>query len=205
MAKYKQSEFAKLCGINKSSIPTYKERKQIIVEDGLVDDANPTNALFLAKSQEKNKLKISLKSDTEVDQPEVAAPAGKKKKDGNDSYAQLVLRQKQLENEKKIEEIEKLKKQNAKMDGESIPTEIAKSIFAIYGKSITISFQDVSENWLVNLSKLKGLSSSEFAEFRSILINGINDGVLKAQKESKKAIAQVIKEYSQKRDVGEHD
>ena len=38
-----------------------------------------------------------------------------------------------------------------------------------------------------------------------ILINGINEGVEKAQKESKKSIGQVIKEYSLKREVGEHD
>lgn len=206
MAKYKQSEFAKLCGINKSSLPAYKKRKQIVVVDGLVDDADPVNAMFLAKCLEKLKLKPS-SSDPDNSEPNHASPEKKKLKGekGKETFAELMVRNKELENEKKVEEIEKLRKQNAKMDGESIPTDIAKSIFSIYGKNITISFQNVAENWLVNLSKLKGLSSSEYAEFRSILINGINEGVEKAQKESKKSIAQVIKEYSLKREVGEHD
>jgi hypothetical protein len=37
------------------------------------------------------------------------------------------------------------------------------------------------------------------------LAKGINEGVLKAQVESKRAIGNIIKEYSLKREVGEHD
>lgn len=214
MAKYKQVEFAALCGIARTSLPPYIKSGQVVVVDKTIDDKHPLNVIFLQKCLAKKALKpispIELDSE-ELPRQEVNnldTPTTSKRRDqtgGDLSYQELLVINKELENEKKVEEIEKLKKQNAKMDGESIPTEIAKSIFAFYGKSITTAFHDASDNWLINISKLKGLSSSEYAEMRIVLITAINEGVMKAQQESKRAINNIIKQYSVKREVGEHD
>lgn len=214
MAKYKQVEFARLCGINKSSMPAYVQRKKVIVEDGLVDDTNPVNQAFLLKFQEKQKLNNPVatehvQSDTDEKstalEPTLKEQKVKGKQQKGSSYHELELQKKALDIEKTQQEIELLEKRNMKMDGESIPTDIVKSIFSYYGKNITTSFHNAAENWLTKIARIKGLSNTELAEMRGDLAKGINEGVLKAQEESKKAIASIIKEYSLKREVGEHD
>jgi hypothetical protein len=211
MARLKQVEFAKLCGIPKSSLPIYIKRNKIIIEDGLVDAENPANVAFQLRMIEKQKSKESNESESEPREKEEKvknSTNGKPKKEGSHkgaAYHELEKIKKELDIEKTGEEIELLKKKNMKIDGESIPTEIVKSIFSYYGKNITTSFHNTAENWLTKIAKIKGLSNGELAEMRGELAKGINEGVLKAQVESKRAIGNIIKEYSLKREVGEHD
>lgn len=205
MAKYKQVEFAKLCGIPKSSLPAYKSRKQIFVEDNLIDEDHPINAAFILKSQAKQKLKPDISPASESKNISSPETTSKVKKGKSVDYAALMEEQKRLDIQKTFEEIEKLKKQNMKMDGESMPTDIVISIFSMYGKSITTSMWRVAENWLISFSKIYNLSSTQYAEMRGILVTGINEGVLNANVESKKNINNIIKEYSLKREIGEHD
>lgn len=214
MTRLKQVDFAKECGLPKSSLPIYIKRNKIIVADGLIDKENPINTAFLKKCQEKQKLKesnVSEKKPREIEEKSgesaIKKPRKNARKDNDEGleYHELEKIKKQLDIEKIQEEIELLEKKNMKMDGESIPTEIVKSIFSYYGKNITTSFHNSAENWLTKIAKIKGLSNGELAEMRGELAKGINEGVEKAQTESKRAIANIIKEYSLKREVGEHD
>ena len=202
MAKYKQVEFAKLCGIPKSSLPSYKKRKQVIVTDGMIDDQDPVNLAFL--------LKFSSRIESPVESPVVAIVSNKKSSNKKSSeydvsYHELEKQKKALDIEKIQQEIELLAKRNMKMDGESVPTDIVKSLFSLYGKNMTTGFHNSVENWLTKIAKMVNLSDADLAEMRVELRKGANEAVEKAQMETKRSLSEVIKEYSLKREVGEHD
>jgi len=215
MAKYKQVEFAELCGIPRTSLPPYIKSGQVIVEDKEIDEGNAVNQMFLQKCRAKTLLKKSNNSEQNTVETsnnsqentisEARNKVKNKRKGGGSDYGSILIEMNELKNEKLLEEIELLKKRNMKMDGESIPTELVRNLFSIYGKGITNAQQSFSENWLTKFSKLKGLSSSEMAEMRGQMIKGLNDIVIKAQAESKKQIGNIIKEYSLSRGIGEHD
>lgn len=215
MAKHKQVNFAKLCGIQKSSLPSYIKRNKVVIEDGWIDDSHPVNAAFVSKFQSRAKLEesnISEQSAGEISntdknstKSDIGNPSKKKAKSSSVDFHELEKEKKALDIQKINEEIELLKKRNMKMDGESVPTEIVKNLFSVYGKSIMGAQHAFSENWLTKIAKLKGLSSAEMAEMRGVMIKGLNEIVIKAQAESKKQVANIIKEYSLKREVGEHD
>jgi hypothetical protein len=212
MPKYKQVEFAKLCGVAKTSLPSYRKRNQIVVEDGMIDGDNPINMAFLLKFQSRvekeapsaEKAPEIIESTNTNSQPEKQIKV-KKNKDQDSSYHELEKIKKALDIEKTEEEIELLKKRNAKMDGESIPTEVVKNIFSVYGKNMVINFHNSSKNWLTIMAKMVNLTNAQIAEMDMELKKGANEAVLKAQLDSKKAISNIIKEYSLKREVGEHD
>ena len=215
MAKYKQVEFAELCGIKRGQVSVYVSRGKLIIDNELLDESHPVNASFIQKCQTKNFLKKSNVSeqitvqipleerDSTILDSEIKAKG--KRKAGQSDYAQLLMEMNELKNEKLLEEIELLKKRNMKMDGESIPTVAVLSVISFFGKSYTDGTQQLMDNFLNQISSRKGMSSAEHAEFRGILIKGINDVANRANKESKKSITNIIKEFSVSRGVGEHD
>jgi hypothetical protein len=198
MAKYKQIEFARMCGKDRTFLPPYIRNGKVIVEDGMVDDMNPINAFFLEKWSGRKKV------DTADDTKEPVENKKPKNKSISE-YQSLENQKKALDIEKIQEEIDLLKKKNMKMDGESVPTDAVKSIFSMYGKNMVVNFHSAAENWLTRIAKIHNLSDSTLAEMRGELSAGINEAVTKSQIESKKALDTIIKELSVKREVGEHD
>ena len=92
-----------------------------------------------------------------------------------------------------------------KMIGASIPTELVKMVFAQHSKSITSAFHTGADNFLMEISKTKGLNRNELAEMRGALILIINKAVDKSIEESKKSISNIVQEFSVKKEVGEKE
>lgn len=215
MAKYKQIEFAELCGIKRGQVSVYVGRGKLIVEDELLDENNPINRAFIEKCQIKQISKNPSASNSSqpavsITESKAVSRTGKKdkigrKSGGDSSYAQLLKEMNELKNEKLLEEIELLKKRNMKMDGESIPTAAVISVISFFGKSYTDGTLQLMDNFLNQVSARKSLTASEHAEFRGIIIKGINEVATRTNKESKKNISNIIKEVSISRGVGEHD
>ena len=215
MAKYKQIEFAELCGIKRGQVSVYVARGKLIVEGELLDENNPINKAFIEKCQVKGILKKSNDSEqntaviSNTEQNNTISESAKKQKSKRKSsgsdYGDVLIEMNELKNEKLLEEIELLKKRNMKMNGESIPTAAVLSVISFFGKSYTDGTNQLMDNFLNQISARKSLTASEYAEFRGILIKGINEVATRANKESKKNIANIIKEVSISRGVGEHD
>src|SRR6478609_3925964 len=191
MARYKQAEFARLCGIQDTSIPAYIKRNKIVVDGGYIDDENLINYSFMKSCFDKKSLEKHKQPDN--------ATGTIQEQNG------ISVKKTQLGLLKIEEETELLRKRNMKIDGESVPTDIVRTIFSDYGKNIVKSFQAAAENWLTRLSKTKGLSNTELANFRQELTLSINDAVDRAQEESKRGINSIVGDYTKKRGVGEHD
>jgi|SRR6478609_1101538 len=207
MARYKQAEFARLCGIQDTSIPAYIKRNKIVVDGGYIDDENLINYSFMKSCFDKKSLEKHKQPDnaTGTIQEQNGISVKKTQNDNSLDLYDLEKKKKQLGLLKIEEETELLRKRNMKIDGESVPTDIVRTIFSDYGKNIVKSFQAAAENWLTRLSKTKGLSNTELANFRQELTLSINDAVDRAQEESKRGINSIVGDYTKKRGVGEHD
>jgi len=215
MAKYKQIEFAELCGIKRGQVSVYVSRGKLIIEDELLDENNPINQMFIQKclikrkeekynEPEQNTVQIS---DSDEDNAILEHPKREKgkRKEGNSDYAQQLIEMNKLKNEKLEEEIELLKKRNMKMDGEAIPTVAVLSVISFFGKSYTDGTNQLMDNVLNQISQRKALTAAEHSEFRGMIIKGINEVATRANRESKKNIDNIIREVSISRGVGEHD
>lgn len=221
MAKFKPKEFYELCGISKGNFYTYKKRGNIHVgEDGLVDSTLAINATFMNK-RVLNKKTIPQPSPVVevVRTPEPAKPRKKTKEElkaiererirQDDADAQATHKYnldrqiKEAELEKKEQDIEINKLKIAKMSGEVIPTELVRVIFAQHFKSVTTSFHQGCDNFIMTIAKVTGMEKKDMARMRGELIDIVNEAVRDGIEESKESVKNIVSEYKEKRGVGE--
>jgi hypothetical protein len=105
--------------------------------------------------------------------------------------------------EKKEIDLQIAKVKLAKTMGDVIPTDMVKDLFAQQFKSVTTSFHQAADNFIMDIAKRAGLKRDDIADLRGKLIEMINEGIVEAQIESKKAVRVIVKDYSEKRGVGE--
>lgn len=210
MALHTKKDFATLCGLKTKDLSVYIKRKKVIVEGDFIDDKNNFNADFLLKFSSREKKIVEIVTEpvkivlpvVEITEKNEKKPA--KSRDKLSAY--------ELEREQKIWEIEKKEVdtriallKEAKMMGDSIPVDLVKGVVSQLSKAMISSFKDGADNFLIEISKRKGLSGTETAELHGALINIINQSSTNAIIESKKSIKSIVNEYSTKREVGEHD
>jgi hypothetical protein len=85
-----------------------------------------------------------------------------------------------------------------------MPTDMVKIIFTQHTKSIVEEFKNAVDGILTKFSKRRDLDNAEVAEIRGELIKVINSATENAVKTSKKNIQNIISEYSETKEVGEH-
>ena len=212
MALHERTEFAKLCGVDKSYITVYIGRKKLTLTGKLIDDSLPDNAFFLQKQLDKNGGKTTKDLPTKPPKQlskEVAAEAQEEKEKGvsKESSAMygLTIDKKQLEVKKLESDIETARMKREKMAGVLIPTDLVMTIFASHFKSVTISFHQAADNFLSNIAKQNDLDREQVAKIRGELSEVINDAVKDAISASKKDIKKIVAEYSQSKGKGEKE
>lgn len=201
MALLKVSEFAATYGFVRNNVYTYEKRGKLIITDGYIDEANPINRLFIDSRNHSPKVEaseIKRTASSTKHKPENKAIAEKQtrtrtiisnSKDEN-KYVELI-RSRQLQDQKIIEEVRIAKIRADKMEGKLIPVEIVnnggKEIFNRY-KQIFLQqteqlIRDTFNELLIENKTIKATcsklvdisnecSNRVFKEFRS-LIDGI--------------------------------
>lgn len=216
MALYKPTEFADLCGITLANLSTYKGRNKVVCSSNMYDDSNEVNAAFLAKQLAKKGRNDDVKPVNTAEKPTIVvqndAVLDEKRKRSSTktddtgeggSIHQLDKQKKKLDIEKTAEEIELLRKKNEKMDGDLVPTELAKALIKLHFTSATNQFKNSIENMLTSWTKKKDFSREEVADIRHQLTENMNDAIKQSVKESQKGLLQIVNDYKVKRGIGE--
>ena len=110
---------------------------------------------------------------------------------------------KEAELEKKEQEIELNRLKIAKLSGEVIPTELVKNIFAQHFKSVTTAFHQGADNFIMTIAKMTGMNRDEMGKIRGQLIEIVNESVKEGVENSRESIRHLVREYGDKRGVGE--
>lgn len=218
MSLLTKKEFCVLTGLKPRQISIYVGRGKIFLSGDLIDESVQQNAEFIKQRAElmANKVPtgtINTKTTKEhkLVSPNYANIKVPKHKAHTDSHGEktplveLERIQKGLTIEKTIEEVEKLRLHNAKAAGESIPIDVVKVVVAQLAKGFITSFQNGSENFLIEISKKVGMDRVMLADSKGKLFKTINESINKAVDESKKQISDIVKEYAIKKEPGEKE
>jgi hypothetical protein len=108
-----------------------------------------------------------------------------------------------VEIKKKEREIALLKLREEKLNAIVIPTELVKVIFMQHSRSIATEFKNTIDGIITKIAKKKDLNLNEVAELRGELLSSINMAMDKSVVESKKSIGNIVKEFIEKKEVGE--
>lgn len=218
MALYSKVEFAGICELTVSNLGVYIKRKKVILSGDYIDDVIPENKLFLEKrltlslkktdstqdqvNEGSRSLNIQPPAERTILKPNVKSP----KADGSQINLTELTRQKLIiEIEKRREETDLLKIRKDKLIGEVIPIVLATQLLTVQNQSMVTCQKDGMDELLINFAKEVRLSGAQLAKLRGIMVNIINEGSDKAIKMTARQLKTIVDEYSQKREVGEHE
>lgn len=213
MAFHSKKEFAEMCGMTTGNLSNYIGRKKVVLSGELIDDTISENISFSLKHKKNTSTEVAVVNGPKIQDPDIvrAAPniTSKRKKgdneDGGVGWHQLEKQKKALDIEKTAEEITKLQLWNQKAQGDSIPTDLVREVFMRLSKNISSSFKSGIENLLIEFEKSARLDRAQTSKLRGDMIKTINTAVDSAVTESKKEVGNIVKEYSAKKGVGEHE
>jgi len=215
MPIYSRKEFGKQCGVTAAYISVNIKRKKIVLDKaGNVDTGNEVNQFFMEtrvavnegtapKLKPGNKKKTKAKPKSSKESPVIEMHEEDNIQSAGTNKYNLDVIAKELEIEKKTEEIELLKIRKEKAKGEVIPTDLVLSVFAQHFKSITNAFYQAADNLAVEMAKEAGKGREMVIKIRGKLVKEVNSAVETSQKESKKELKHIVSEYSMTRGVGE--
>lgn len=219
MAEYTRKEFCEICGISKGNLAVNIKRGKVVLNSkGKVDTdvkKYPMNVDFMEKRLEgtstpKPKARTKAPANDGPKKKTTAAPVVLDPQE-SDAEREKRIREK-YDTETRIKAADLKKKEmdlelaQVKLDkarGVVIPTELVKDLFAQQFKSVTTAFHQAADNFIMDIAKRAGLKRDDIADLRGKLIELINEGITEAQVESKKAVKEIVKDYSEKRGVGE--
>ncbi len=218
MALYTKKDFAGLCGVKTNYLAVLIKRGNIVLTGELIDESIDLNFSFLKKKREEVLSKdkdpaapIEIKKAPQIKLPEVTdaekweSVTFGKKSAGNLGTYELDKQLKFADLEKKEVDTRIALLKEEKLLGSSIPTDMVKSVFANLSKSFVSAFKDGADGFIIEISKQKNLTAVETAKIKGALIDIINQSSLKAVSESRKNLQSIINEYSNKKEVGEHE
>lgn len=219
MALHTKTDFASLCGLQMKHFNTYVDRKKIVLTGEYVNDTDEANALFIEKRKKKTDKKgLSHAPLTKKNEPfndstdDMSKMASFDQSEIKSNKSRENLTYVQLEKEKKLADLAKTEAETIyknlqieKVKGQNIPTDLVKNVISILSKSLISSFKDGSDSMLIEISKRKKLSGTETAELKGVFIKIINEASGKAVNEARKNIKIIANDFSEKREVGEHD
>ncbi len=210
MALYKQGEFAQKCGITPAYLTMYRKRgKVVLTDDGMVDEGNATNALFMQKCLTRPKKEpkevvatVSEPKPKKEVRPKKAPEARiSEKKSEADTKADERF---DLDTAKKKIEIKKLERESMLADmeherkvGKLLPTEPVQSLLIHTIKNYTVAFKQAADKILMDFANRAKMNRNEIAELKGELITAINRAADQGLSDSKKSVTQIIMEYSQ--------
>ncbi len=208
MALHLKSDFAKICGLTTGNLTNYIKRNKVVLSGDYVDDTVHCNSDFLLKRFDfvKEKPVVEKKvNEPNVSSPEIKIPKPGKISTPDDSVYGVEKQLRVQELEKKTVETRLLELKEKKLQGELIPTELVKAVFAQQTQSFITSFNNSIQDMLTLFSKKHTLNTNEISEMRGGIACIINESVDKAVDLTEKNIRNIVNEFTIKRDVGEHD
>lgn len=205
MAELTKKELAEKTGRATNYLSVYIERGKLVEnENGLFDTSNETNAKFIA-----DKAVLDVQKKVEAPKPK-AEPKKQETQEVDPDIKQAAINKyeidallKQVELEKKQEEVKKLKLQNAKIQGDNIPFEEVKTIFVRNGQHIGSVWEQALEKFLVLMKKELNLDDKKLARFRKNANNTVNEALKDLEKENIKDLKVIRDIHSVKRGKGE--
>jgi hypothetical protein len=211
---HSKKEFADLAGMPTNKLSVFISRKKVILlGDGMIDDTDPRNRVFLEKwrGRSAETVKESVKFEEKlVKKPKKEAESSFKKKEPplilgeKQSYTESERQLKYLDTLKRQREIDKLDIDIQKKRGEVVPSELIKPVFLQHNQSIITEINNRSSDFIRIFSKKKALSLHETAEIKGKVVNWINEVMDKSIEISISSIETIISEHSETKGVGEH-
>lgn len=197
MALRSKSDFAKLCGVNSGDLSNYIKRKKVKVRKDLrIDDTNPVNRLFLKNILAKRKVKA---------QPVIETPLNEEEESTKDELVEILKTKGDLDLQQRRNNIILQTIDIQKKQGEVIPTPAVRSLILHHSESIKTAYAEASDNLLIIIAQKAQLSSTDLADVRVKFLKLINKAIDTSIETSKKTLHTIVKEYSTKRGVGQHD
>ena len=196
MAFLTKREFSMACGMETNQLAVNIKRGEVIVKDKYIDTDDPTNAAFMEKRVAKGKVK-------QLTQIGLAAQPVVPKDPSIPSYEESEQRVKYFDALKREKEVEKLQLDIQKKRGEVIPSELIPPVILQHNQSIITAMKNEFDDWLRNHAKKYDLGTNEIAEIRTQAVGWINNGMTKATAMSVRAVENIVRDYQEKRGVGE--
>jgi hypothetical protein len=219
MAYHIKARFADLCGIEKNKLAVYIKRGKVICSGDLIDDSLAINQEFIEKWQVKTGLReqeITVKEPIEQLKIKPKAPNVQKplaplprkipnvqEPEFHFSGNQLDKQIKEVDLERKMEELEIAKLKRQKMAGESMPTDLVKNTISVYSRSVSRSFNNAADNLLVEFTVLAELTREQVSEMRTKLNSIVNTAVKNACDNAMDMVDNIVDEYKEVRGRGE--
>lgn len=201
MAKVSKKEYAQMCGMNTRALSVYinQEKKVKVCDDDMIDTDDPMNRLFLdrriAKGKVRPKGEIATESNENTNTPKNIGDVPTLED------SERLLRY--LDTQKREKEVEKLQIEIQKKRGEVIPSELIPPIFLQHNQSILTAMKNEFDEWLRNHAKKYSIGINEVADARREATEWLNHAMNKAIDLSIVAVDAIVREYSEKRGVGE--
>lgn len=207
MGLFKQAEFAKKCGIHQAYLTVNRKRKKVIVENGMVDDTNPINIIFMQKCLSRPRKEVPLDSKNAVapprgDKPKKVKPSKNERTKYDDGF-DLDLERKQIEIERAQIGKQLMQSKLGKESGALIPFEAVKMAMDQHLRDITTFVGQGLQNLLTEFSHKAKLNLNQKGEMDSSMKRIVNDSINRAIDATNIALRNIQKEFSKKRGVGE--
>lgn len=171
-----------------------------------IDTTFPTNRDFMETQRAKRGLKApKAKTKNSAKPPTPKAPKTEvpAQVEAAEGVLSLEKQIKQADLKKKEQEIEKLKLQNAKLQGQLIPTELVKSLIREFSEAMKISYLDAVESYTTIVAKQKKLTREEESKIKQHFTALINDTLKKQGVNAKKQLKNIVEDYQEVRGKGE--
>ena len=210
--KYTRAEFSEKTKIEDKNITVYLLRRKLVLNaSGEIDDADPVNFMFLQKRMSKLERKVV--GNPPKKKEEKAKPEPAKKPQNEEISRQNTNRNELLEMDKEKGKLDLNQRRNviqmqelelAKKRGELIPTEIVRKLVIQQSEGTKIAYTEACENLIVILSQKKQMTSDEVSDIRKQFMAIVNSAIDTSIEITKRNMVEIVKEFSQKRGVGQH-
>jgi len=213
MALLTKNEFAEQCGIQTKALSVYIQRGKVVVVNEHLDTNNDRNKAFIEKNKGKKREKELIK-----DIPTIAPTV--KHQVNIDDFDDDVLNEddedsevpalyvsekllKHLDTKKREREISLLKIKEDKIRGIVIPSDLIKPVFLQHNQYILMEQKNADEEILTMYAHKYSMSLEDIAFMRGEYVKRRNAAVQKAAESSAKAVENIVRDFSDKRGVGE--
>ena len=188
MAKYTQSELASKLGKTRGWLNVYTKRGGVtnpIVKDGLIDDSIPQNRLFIDKW-------LAMRGDVPKVKTEPKRVKEEPKQVNEEETVSLAEQKLKAEIAYKLGQVEKLKLEQAKLRGSSIPIDAVGALITSLGNGFQQSYKSGADSLMMELSNKYKIPAKGVAELKGFLYSLINDSHDRGVKLSKKDLRNII-------------
>ena len=190
--------------MEQNSLAVYLKRGDVVLDNDFLDTDDPKNKMFIERRVAKGKVPSNpIQTEYVNGQAVITENKSKPTDDGIPDYAESERRVKYYDALKREKEVEKLELDIQKKRGEVIPSELIPPVILQHNQSIITSIKNEFDEWLRNHAKRYDLGVNEIAEIRTQAVQWINTGMNKATAMSVRAVENIVKDYQDKRGVGE--